>query len=50
MPAVGQCPPPHHNNKPSTRYNSTNINPIQEAIEEIESRELGDYFTYTEVA
>jgi hypothetical protein len=26
------------------------MNPIQEAIEEIESREPGDKFTYTEVA
>ncbi|OAG18892.1 hypothetical protein CC77DRAFT_896587, partial [Alternaria alternata] len=26
------------------------MNPIQEAIEEIESREPGDHFTYTEVA
>ncbi|KAH8621979.1 hypothetical protein IG631_23374 [Alternaria alternata] len=50
MPAVGQCPPPHHNNKPSTRHNSTNMDPIQEAIVYIKLHELGDDFSYTKVA
>jgi hypothetical protein len=34
----------------STRHNSTTIDPIQEAIEYIESREAGDNFLYRQVA
>ena len=42
---------PHQLNKPtSTRHNSTNMDPIQEAIREIESCELGEQFSYQQLA
>jgi hypothetical protein len=34
----------------STRYSSTNMDPLQAALDEIESRELGVKFCYTEIA
>jgi hypothetical protein len=36
--------------EPSTRHNSTIMNPIQKAIEDIKSREDGASFSYREVA
>jgi len=42
---------PHFTNVPtSTRHNSTTMDPIQEAIEDTESRESRDEFSYREVA
>jgi hypothetical protein len=45
---------PEHHNKitvpTTTRHNSTTIDPIQEAIEAIESREAGESFSYRKVA
>jgi hypothetical protein len=42
---------PHFTNVPtSTRLNPTTMNPVQEAIEDIESRELGDEFSCRKVA
>ena len=42
--------PHHHNNKTSTRHNSTTIDPIQETIKEIESCDLGEQFSYQQIA
>jgi hypothetical protein len=45
---------PEHHNKitvpTSTRHNSTTMDPIQETIEAIESREAGESFSYRKVA
>jgi hypothetical protein len=50
MPMVAQCPPTNTNHLYKTYHNSTTMDPIQEAIEEIESREPGAYFLYSQVA
>jgi hypothetical protein len=46
-------PPEHQNSKialTSTRHNSTTMDPIQKAIEDIKAREDGASFSYCEVA
>ena len=44
------APGEHQNTLLSTHDNSTNIDPIQVAIDEIESLEPGEHFTYTRIA
>jgi hypothetical protein len=43
-------PAEHQNTLTSTRDNSTSMDPYQAAIDEIESLEPGEDYTYTEVA
>ena len=50
MSMFAQCPPQYNNHLHKTRHNSTNMDPIQEAIEEIELRELGASFSYSQIA
>jgi hypothetical protein len=47
---VELCAPHHNNHLYKSRHNSTNMDPIQEAIKEMKSRESGTPISYSQVA
>ena len=50
MRMVELCAPHHNNHLYKSRHNSTNMDPIQEAIKEIKSRKSGTPISYSQVA